>query len=83
MYHIIYFKDMKIHRNRFTNSNPICILNNTNQIGARGSWGERANKDLKHTRGKSFKHEKTKKKRGSYRGGAIDTSVNSIRFDDD
>lgn len=52
------------------------------QFGARGSWGERANQDLKHTRGKSFKHEKTKKKRGSYRGGAIDTGVHSIKFDD-
>lgn len=50
--------------------------------GSRGSWGERANQDLKHTRGKSFKHEKTKKKRGSYRGGAIDTGVHSIKFED-
>ncbi|ODN06326.1 Nucleolar and coiled-body phosphoprotein 1 [Orchesella cincta] len=39
--------------------------------GARGSWGERANQDLKHTKGKSFRHEKTKKKRGAYRGGLI------------
>uniref|UniRef100_A0ABM0LUF8 Nucleolar and coiled-body phosphoprotein 1-like n=1 Tax=Saccoglossus kowalevskii TaxID=10224 RepID=A0ABM0LUF8_SACKO len=39
--------------------------------GAFGSWGEKANKDLKNTRGKSFRHEKTKKKRGSYRGGSI------------
>lgn len=52
------------------------------QKNARGSWGERASRDLKPTRGKSFKHEKTKKKRGSYRGGAIDTSVNSIKFDE-
>jgi nucleolin len=51
--------------------------------GARGSWGEKANKDLKFTKGKSFRHEKTKKKRGTYRGGAIDTSVNSIKFDSD
>lgn len=51
------------------------------QFNARGSWGEKANKDLKHTRGKSFRHEKTKKKRGAYRGGTIDTSVNSIKFD--
>ncbi|GBP98546.1 Nucleolar and coiled-body phosphoprotein 1, partial [Eumeta japonica] len=50
--------------------------------GARGSWGERANHDLKNTRGKSFKHEKTKKKRGSYRGGVIDTAVHSIKFED-
>lgn len=33
--------------------------------------------------GKSFRHEKTKKKRGSYRGGQIDTTVNSIKFDSD
>jgi len=51
--------------------------------GARGSWGERASKDLIHTRGKSFRHEKTKKKRGNYRGGAITMEVNSIRYDDD
>ena len=33
--------------------------------------------------GKSFRHEKTKKKRGTYRGGAIDTQVYSIKFDSD
>ena len=33
--------------------------------------------------GKSFRHEKTKKKRGSYRGGQINTSINSIKFDSD
>ncbi|KAJ8952476.1 hypothetical protein NQ318_003271 [Aromia moschata] len=55
----------------------ICKAN----FNSRGSWGERANLDLKHTRGKSFRHEKTKKKKGSYRGGTIDTSVNSIKFD--
>ncbi|KAF0293898.1 Nucleolar and coiled-body phosphoprotein 1 [Amphibalanus amphitrite] len=42
--------------------------------GAVGSWGERANRDLKFTRGKGFRHEKTKKKRGSYSGGQIDTT---------
>lgn len=52
------------------------------KFGAQGDWGEKANKDLKFTKGKSFRHEKTKKKRGSYRGGSINTSVNSIRFDD-
>ncbi len=34
-------------------------------------------------RGKDFRHEKTKKKRGSYRGGAIDHSVNSFKFESD
>jgi nucleolin len=50
--------------------------------GAKGSWGEKANDVLRNTKGKSFRHEKTKKKRGSYRGGKIDTSTYSIRFSD-
>jgi hypothetical protein len=37
-------------------------------------YAERAYKDLSVTRGKGFTKEKNKKKRGSYRGGAIDTS---------
>ena len=53
------------------------------QSNARGAWGERASHDLINTQGKSFRHEKTKKKRGSYKGGPIDTSVNSIKFDSD
>ncbi|XP_016380192.1 nucleolar and coiled-body phosphoprotein 1-like [Sinocyclocheilus rhinocerous] len=53
------------------------------KMGANGDWGQKANNVLKFTKGKSFRHEKTKKKRGSYRGGAISTSVNSIKFDSD
>lgn len=53
------------------------------KIGARGDWGQKANEDLRFTKGKSFRHEKTKKKRGSYRGGNINVSVNSIKFSDD
>lgn len=51
------------------------------KMGANSDWGQKANDVLKFTKGKSFRHEKTKKKRGSYRGGAISTSVNSIKFD--
>jgi hypothetical protein len=40
-------------------------------FGANG-WGHKANEVLARVRGKDFRHEKTKKKRGSYRGGAID-----------
>ena len=47
------------------------------------SYGAKANQDLIVTKGKSFKHEKTKKKRGSYRGGDINMGVNSIKFDSD
>lgn len=53
------------------------------QMGANGDWGQKANNVLKFTKGKSFRHEKTKKKRGSYRGGAISTTINSIKFDSD
>lgn len=53
------------------------------KLGAHGDWGQKANDVLRFTKGKSFRHEKTKKKRGSYRGGAISTSVNSIKFDSD
>ncbi len=47
------------------------------------TWGAKASQDLIVTRGKSFRHEKTKKKRGSYRGGPINTGVASIKFDSD
>lgn len=53
------------------------------QKGASGDWGEKANNVLKFTKGKSFRHEKTKKKRGSYCGGTISTQINSIKFDSD
>lgn len=46
-------------------------------------WGARAHDDLIVTKGKGFTKEKNKKKRGSYRGGAIDTSIrNGIKFED-
>ncbi|CAH7668770.1 SRP40, C-terminal domain-containing protein, partial [Phakopsora pachyrhizi] len=49
--------------------------------GAQGSYGHKANMELMPTRGKAFTKEKNKKKRGSYRGGIIDTGVHSIKFD--
>jgi hypothetical protein len=46
-------------------------------------YSERAYQDLVVTKGKHFTKEKNKKKRGSYRGGAIDTmGVKAIKFDD-
>merc|ERR1712013_933292 len=38
------------------------------------TWGAKATQDLIVTKGKSFRHEKTKKKRGSYKGGPINIS---------
>ncbi|KAI9865762.1 MAG: hypothetical protein M1824_000022 [Vezdaea acicularis] len=46
-------------------------------------YAERAYQDLSITRGKGFTKEKNKKKRGSYRGGAIDVNGRKgIKFDD-
>jgi len=50
------------------------------QGGSDGSYGHKAHNDLIITKGKGFRHEKTKKKRGSYRGGKIDTESYSIKF---
>lgn len=50
--------------------------------GAFGSYGQKAYEDFSNTRGKGFRQEKNKKKKGSYRGGTIDTGVHSIKFND-
>jgi len=47
------------------------------------TYGAKANRDLSIVKGKGFRHEKTKKKRGTYKsGGHIDSGkVNSIKFE--
>jgi SRP40, C-terminal domain len=45
-------------------------------------YGFKAHQTLINVRGKDFRHEKTKKKRGSYRGGLITMASNSYKFDD-
>jgi len=45
------------------------------------SWGLKAAKDLAIVQGDRFRHEKTKKKRGSYKGGEISFGVNSVKLD--
>ncbi|CAG8456876.1 10860_t:CDS:2, partial [Scutellospora calospora] len=47
-----------------------------------GSFGYKAYNDFATTRGKDFRAQKTKKKRGSYRGGKIDFQSHSIKFED-
>jgi hypothetical protein len=46
-------------------------------------WGAKANNTLIQVKGKGFRHEKTKKKRGSYRGGALPMEPQSLKFADD
>ena len=52
------------------------------QKGSYGSYGEKAHYQMKNTKGKFFKKEKTKNKRGRYAGGAVDLEVRSHQFED-
>ncbi|OEL14379.1 hypothetical protein BAE44_0024601, partial [Dichanthelium oligosanthes] len=49
--------------------------------GADTGYGAKAQEVLGQVRGRGFRHEKTKKKRGSYRGGQIDLQTHSIKFE--
>ncbi|XP_014505859.1 nucleolar and coiled-body phosphoprotein 1 [Vigna radiata var. radiata] len=48
--------------------------------GAENGYGAKAAEILDQVRGRDFRHEKTKKKRGSYRGGQIDLQSHSVKF---
>ncbi|KAF4366381.1 hypothetical protein F8388_018829 [Cannabis sativa] len=48
--------------------------------GADSGYGAKAQEVLGQVRGRDFRHEKTKKKRGSYRGGQIDLYSHSVKF---
>ncbi|KAL7092395.1 hypothetical protein ACP275_12G162400 [Erythranthe tilingii] len=48
--------------------------------GADIGYGAKAQEVLGQVKGRDFRHEKTKKKRGSYRGGQIDLHSHSIKF---
>jgi len=61
------------------------LADNTYEGTFAGSgWGAKANDVLGKVKGKDFRHEKTKKKRGTYRGGAIESGATaSFKFADD
>lgn len=48
--------------------------------GAENGYGAKAQEVLGQVKGKDFRHEKTKKKRGSYTGGMIDLQSYSTKF---
>ncbi|KAF8008931.1 hypothetical protein BT93_J0048 [Corymbia citriodora subsp. variegata] len=48
--------------------------------GADTGYGAKAQEVLGQVRGRDFRHEKTKKKRGTYRGGQIDLQSYSVKF---
>ena len=63
--------------------NESAELADNRYLGHGGGWGSRANDILGKVKGKDFRHEKTKKKRGTYRGGTIDVgAVSSYKFTD-
>mmetsp|Transcript_20313 Transcript_20313/g.38226 ORF Transcript_20313/g.38226 Transcript_20313/m.38226 type:complete len:87 (+) Transcript_20313:51-311(+) len=45
-------------------------------------YGMKASNKMMQTRGKGFRHEKTKRKRGGYRGGKLDFQIRSQKFDE-
>lgn len=50
--------------------------------GSETGYGYKAHLDMIVTKGKGFRAEKTKKKRGSYKGGLIDFESHSFKFPD-
>jgi len=61
---------------------PEGMRDNSFSVERAGTYGALAQAKLGVTRGKRFQHEKTKGKRGNYRGGTLDNEVRSIKFDD-
>jgi len=59
------------------------LKNNSYNSKQGDSWGEQASADLIVVRGKDFRHAKTKKKKGTYRGGSLDMGINSFKFPTD
>jgi hypothetical protein len=58
-------------------------LKNNSFSAASHAYGLQAHQDLIVTKGKGFRKEKDKKKRGSYRGGSIDFQTRSFKFESD
>lgn len=52
------------------------------QAFGEAGYGAKANKVLATVKGKDFRHEKTKRKRSTYRGGQITMQSNSFKYAD-
>ena len=83
--HPIHSRVLTIQKSLFDASVSFYAAQNFTQLAAAfgdSGWGAKASEVLLRVRGKDFRHEKTKKKRGTYRGGAVSLATNSIKFDD-
>jgi len=58
------------------------LRDNTFESKGGDVFGAKASEILVSVRGKDFRHEKNKKKKGTYRGGPIDMNSNSIKFEE-
>lgn len=56
--------------------------NSFNPKEGKDKFAEKAYNDFRSVKGKNFRKEKTKKKKGNYRGGPINQDVMSIRIFD-
>ena len=48
--------------------------------GGKDKFGQKAFESFAGVSGKNFRKEKSKKKKGTYSGGQINTEINSIKF---
>jgi nucleolin len=76
------FRRVTLTKQDVAKSNPN-LADNSYHSKSGDPWGMKAAQDLGKVQGKSFRHEKTKKKRGSYAGGQIDMGVHSYKFEVD
>ncbi|KAL6717651.1 jun-like transcription factor [Lecanora helva] len=83
--------ETKSHKNMKKQNTPFQRVPSDTQVDSKLSsnayrsydYADRAHQDLSVTKGKGFTKEKNKKKRGTYRGGAIDISGGKgIKFED-
>jgi hypothetical protein len=56
-------------------------LNLDEQVFGEDGYGAKASAVLSQVRGKDFRREMTKKKRGSYRGGIISMDSKSFKYE--
>ncbi|KAJ1619157.1 SRP40, C-terminal domain-containing protein [Pavlovales sp. CCMP2436] len=62
--------------------NSFDAMRNSTDVGKNYLWGAKASEDLLKVKGKDFRKAKDKKKKGTYTGGEIDCTVNSVKFPD-
>jgi len=75
------------HKGSFTSSTPKGVqkaknMSNSFNEKKNDSYGQKANQSLSNLKGKGFKKEMHKMKKGNYSGGKISNKSNSFKFDE-